>query len=433
MQPINEIKEMESVRIATDKVEILAISDLKPYENNARTHDENQIEKLANSIKEFGFINPVIIDENNMILVGHGRIEGAKLVGIDKVPCIRVTDLTQDQKKAYILADNKLSDLSGWDIDKLNIELENIKLDMAQFGFEDITKDDFDIKDDDFDFEENTPVPEAKSKRGEIYKLGEHFLMCGDSTNADDVEKLMNGNLADLVVTDPPYNVNISNSQGMQILNDNMQDKDFYNFLHEAFYNLSQSLKKGGAFYIFYGDSEDINFRTACVDNELLIKQCLIWVKNKFNLGMQDYQWRHEPCLYGWKKGEGHYFVYDRTQDTVIEQENIDIDNLSKEEAIKILKKIYELQQTTIHEDKPTVNDLHPTMKPINLIGKLIHNSSEKNQIVLDLFGGSGSTLIACEQLNRKCYMMEYDPIYTDVIIKRWEDFTGKKAVKLNG
>ena len=238
--------------------------------------------------------------------------------------------------------------------------------------------------------------------------------------------------VADLVVTDPPYNVNVSNSQGMQILNDNQDDEHFREFLYSAFANLSNHLKEGGAFYIWYADSEDLNFRNACVDNGLMIKQCLIWVKNQFILGRQDYQWCHEPCLYGWKKGDGHYFIYDRTQDTVIESDKIDFDSISHDEAIKMLKKVYEeIPSTIIREDKPKINDLHPTMKPLNLIGRLINNSSKKGETVLDLFGGSGSTMIACEQLDRKCLMMEYDPRYVDVIIERWETFTGKKAEKI--
>ena len=411
----------------------IAISDLTPYEKNARTHSEEQIEKIINSINEFGFINPVIIDENNMILVGHGRTEAAKEAGLTEVPYKRVTNLTEDQKRAYILADNKLSDLGGWDLDILSEELEEISLDMSQFGFEDLGKDDFNIEEDDFNFEEREESrPEPKSKRGDVYQLGEHILMCGDSTNPEDVYKLMNGEVADLVVTDPPYNVNISNSQGMTIENDDLEDSYFKEFLNAAFSNMSEALKEGGAFYIWYGDSEDINFRTSCVNNALMIKQCLIWVKNHFNLGRQDYQWRHEPCLYGWKKGEGHYFIYDRTQDTVIEENSIDLESLEKEEAIELLKKIYETPSTIIYENKPTMNTLHPTMKPINLIGRLINNSSLEDEIVLDLFGGSGSTLIACQQLKRKCRMMEYDPYYADVIIERWEEYTGDKAVKIN-
>ena len=437
MQEIkNEIKlnGMESVNNARDKeIEYLAIKDLTPYEKNARTHSEEQVEKLKNSLEEFGFINPVIIDENNMILVGHGRIMGAKKLGIETVPCIRIKYLTDDQKKAYILADNKLSDLGGWDLNLLNEELLSIDLDMSLFGFEEIEEPEIEITDDDFNIEDLEPIKEPKSKRGEIYKLGNHYLMCGDSTNPDDVEKLMNGAVADLVVTDPPYNVAVSNSQGMTIENDDMSDADFKEFLNKSFYNLNKNLKEGGAFYVWYASKEHINFETELNNNGLQVRQCLIWVKQHFNLGRQDYKWKHEPCLYGWKDGAGHYFIDEFNHPTVIE-DKIDFDSLKKEEAIQMLKDIYNdgISTTVIHEDKPTINDLHPTMKPLKLIARLIRNSSKENEKVLDLFGGSGSTLIVCEQLNRQCYMMEYDPVYVDAIIERWENFTGEKAVLLN-
>lgn len=257
--------------------------------------------------------------------------------------------------------------------------------------------------------------------------------MCGDSTSEEDVAKLMDDKQADLLFTDPPYNVDISNSQGMKIENDNMDNESFKNFLHDAFKCANQSLKEGGAFYIWYADSEDINFRTACVDNDLLIKQCLIWVKNGFNFGRQDYKWKHEPCLYGWKEGAGHYFIEEYNHPTVIEDE-INLEKMKKEEMKKMLEQLLADQTPTtiIHENKPLKNDLHPTMKPLKMCADMIRNSSKQDEIVLDLFGGSGSTLITCEQLHRNCYMMEYDPHYVDVIIQRWENFTGKKAVKLN-
>ena len=233
-----------------------------------------------------------------------------------------------------------------------------------------------------------------------------------------------------MALTDPPYNVAVENSQGMTIENDNMDSDSFYTFLHDAFRNLANALKPGGAFYIWYGDSEDVNFRLACLDNGLAIKQCIIWVKNSFVLGRQDYQWRHEPCLYGWKEGEGHYFVEDRSQSTVADKSE-NLHELTKDELEKRLSKIYDIPSTIIRENRPQRNDSHPTMKPLSLMARLIRNSSKAGETVLDLFGGSGSTLIACEKLGRKCYMMEYDPHYVDVIIARWEAETGKKAIKL--
>lgn len=411
------------------KVEYLPIDEIKPYENNAKIHTPEQIEQIKASIQQFGMNDPIgIWSKENIIVEGHGRLLACQELGYKEIPVIRLDDLTDEQRKAYTLAHNQLTMNTGFDLDILNQEPADISIDMQEFGFEDINKDDFNIEEDDFEFNEEE-IPEAKAKRGEIYKLGEHILMCGDSTARQDVEKLLNGKIADLVVTDPPYNVAISNSQGMTIENDDMSDESFRKFLNSAFENMSDSLKEGGAFYVWYASREHINFESALLNNNLTVRQQLIWVKNSLVLGRQDYQWRHEPCLYGWKDGEGHYFIYDRTQSTVMEQKEIDIDKLSPEESKKLLKKIYsEIPSTIIKENKPQKNNLHPTMKPIELIGRLIHNSSEKGQIVLDLFGGSGSTLIACEQLGRKCYMMEYDPIYVDAIIQRYEEFTGKKA-----
>ena len=244
----------------------------------------------------------------------------------------------------------------------------------------------------------------------------------------------MDGELADLVVTDPPYNVAIENSQGMTIKNDNMEKSQFLEFLTKAFNCLHISLKKGGAFYVWFASREHINFETALNRNGLEVRQELIWNKNSLILGSQDYQWKHEPCLYGWKDGDSHYFIDDRKQTTVIEDKKPDIKKMKKEEMQKLLEEIYsdKTSTTIINEDKPSVNDLHPTMKPIKLIARQVKNSSQIGEKVLDLFGGSGSTIITCEQLNRKCYTMEYDPVYVDVIIQRWENFTGEKAIKLN-
>lgn len=276
-------------------------------------------------------------------------------------------------------------------------------------------------------------LEEPRCKQGEIWQLGHHRLMCGDSTDPEQVKLLMNETEADMVLTDPPYNVAIQNSQGMTIENDNLDNADFLEFLNKAFANLEASLKAGGAFYVWYGSKEHINFETALKNAGLVVRQQLIWNKSQFILGRQDYQWKHEPCLYGWKDGASHYFVDDRTQSTVIEDKTIDLKKLKKEEMLKLLQDIFsdKVSTTVIDEDKVTVNSLHPTMKPIKLLARFIKNSSKQNELILDLFGGSGSTLIACEQLNRKCYMMEYDPKYATVIIDRWEQFTGKKATRI--
>jgi site-specific DNA-methyltransferase (adenine-specific) len=392
---------------ALRKFENVLIEKLKPYENNARTHSEEQIEKIAKSIEEFGFVNPVLIDEGFGIIAGHGRVLAAQKMGISEVPCLFVEDLTETQKRAYIIADNKLALDADWNFDVLKIELETLKdlnFDITLTGFSDFN---FDLDSGekkeiiDDDFEEELPE-EPKSKLGEIYELGQHRLMCGDATNTGDVQKLMNKEIADLIVTDPPYNINYEGrtKEKLKIQNDNMNSKEFMLFLTDAFGNADKYLKNGGAFYIWFASKETSNFYNACENVNWEIRQQLIWVKNRMCFGRQDYQWIHEPCIYGWKSGDSHYFIDDRTQTTVLEF------------------------------NKQFVNSEHPTMKPVPLIAKLIENSSKKDEIVLDLFGGSGTTLIASEQLNRRCFMMELDPRYCDVIIKRWEDFTGKKAVK---
>ena len=389
------------------KYENVLISKLKPYEKNARTHSEEQIDKISKSIKEFGFINPVLIDSDYGIIAGHGRVLGAKKIGMEEVPCLFIEDLTEEQKRAYIIADNKLSEDAGWDIEILREELSllndlNFDIELTGFTLDDIN---IDFEEDevlDDGYEEEIPE-EPKAKLGDIYQLGNHRLMCGDSTSVEDVKKLMNDIKADLFITDPPYNVDYEggSQERLKILNDNMDSNSFRQFLKDAFYSASTVMKDGAVFYIWHSDSEGYNFRGACLDNDLQVRQCLIWYKNSLVIGRQDYQWKHEPCLYGWKKGS-HKWYADRKQTTVLEF------------------------------DRPTKSELHPTMKPVDLIGYQIKNSSKENDIVLDLFGGSGSTLIACEQLNRNCYMMELDPKYIDVIIDRWEQFTGENAVLLN-
>lgn len=414
------------------QIELINIDKIIPYENNAKLHPKEQIEQIKKSILEFGNNDPIAIDKNNVVIEGHGRLLALKELGYKEIEVIKLGHLTEEQRKAYTLIHNKLTMNTDFDIEILESELAAINIiDMSDFDFDlSIESEEITIEDD-YDVEEKLEqIEEPKSKPGDIYQLGEHRLMCGDSTSLEDVKKLMNEEKADLLLTDPPYNVNISNSDGMTIENDNMSDDNFKQFLNAAFENASASLKKGGAFYIWHGDSETVNFRNACEDNELSVRQCLIWVKNGFNFGRQDYKWKHEPCLYGWKDGAGHYFIDEYNNPTVIE-DNLNIDLLKKEELKKLVEELLsdKVPTTIIHEDKPLKNDKHPTMKPINLLSFQIKNSSKKEEIVLDLFGGSGSTLISCEQLNRKCYMMEYDPKYVDVIIDRWETLTNKKAV----
>lgn len=387
------------------RYEDVEIEKLKPYKNNARTHSDEQIEKIAKSMKEFGFINPVLVDGDLNVIAGHGRILGAKKLGMKEVPCLFIEDLTEEQKRAYIIADNRLAEDAGWDKELLKIELEDLKnmnFDITLTGFEledfDFSMDETKVIEDEFD--ENVPE-EPTSKKGEIYKLGKHFLMCGDSTDINDVEKLMNGVKADMLLTDPPYNVDYEGGNGLTIQNDNMDDETFREFLRVSFFNANSVMKGGAVFYIWHADSEGYNFRGACHDIGWKVRQCLIWCKNTLVMGRQDYHWKHEPCLYGWKEGASHLWASDRKQTTVLEF------------------------------DRPSVSKEHPTMKPVGLFDYLIKNNTNKDDIVLDLFAGSGTSIIACEQNGRIAYSMELDPKYVDVIISRWEKLTGQQAERI--
>lgn len=408
--------------------------DLKPYENNPRLN-EDAVELVAASIDEFGFKQPIVVDKDLIIIAGHTRWKAAQKLGLETVPCIQADDLTPAQVKAYRLADNKVAEAAQWDLDALQFELEgldNMGFDMEPFGFETETFNEQIAEDDHFKPE----IPEEPTtKRGQCWMLGRHRLMVGDSTKRQDVEKLCSDATMDMVVTDPPYNIDYTGGtkDAMKIENDNWgDDEGFIEFLKAAFENMRDQLKAGGSFYIWYASTQSKNFLEAAERAGLNIRQTLIWNKNTFSLGRQDYQWKHEPCLYGWKDGAAHYFVNTRNLATVIEDaESQDIDDMKKDELKKLLKSILGgVHETTVlDEKKPTKSDLHPTMKPIPLIARQIKNSSRTGENVLDLFGGSGSTLMACEQLGRRCFMMEYDPHYADVIIKRWEDYTGEQAV----
>lgn len=384
------------------KIEYVPIDSIKPYKGNAKLHPDAQVEQIMNSIKEFGFQDPVGVWHDE-IVEGHGRLMAAKKLGIDTVPVIRLDSLTDEQRRAYALVHNKLTMNSDFDVDILGEELDNIlDIDMSMFDFGDIIEPEpEEVVEDDF-----TPVlsEDPKAKRGDIYQLGEHRLMCGDSTNIEEVKCLLGGGMVDLYLTDPPYNVSYvgKTADAMTIQNDSMNDGDFADFLIKAFNAANEVMKNGAAFYIWHADSEGYNFRKACKEAGWTLRETLIWNKNSLVLGRQDYQWKHEPCLYGWKEGT-HNWYGDRKQTTVIDM------------------------------DRPTASRLHPTMKPIELFAYLIQNSTQKGDAVFDSFGGSGTSIMACEELKRKCYTMELDPRYVDVIIDRWETFTGQKAVLLNG
>lgn len=412
------------------KTEEMMVADLKPYERNAKKHDDKQIKNVMESIRQFGFAQPIVVDKNNVVIIGHCRLIAAKRLGLREVPVLRMEELTEEQAQKLRLLDNKLNE-SEWDMELLAEDIP--ELDWSDFDIDWNLPEMQDAEADIEEVEAPEPPAEPEAKLGDIYQLGEHRLICGDSTDPKVIEQLMDGDQADLYLTDPPYNVNVTNSQGMTIKNDNMEDEKFKNFLISAFAAVNDSIKPGGAFYIWHADTEGLNFRYACREVGWQIRQCLVWNKSMFILGRQDYQWKHEPCLYGWIDGAAHYFIEDRTNTTVIEDTPMDFSKMKKEELVDLLEKIYQSKTTVINADKPTVNDLHPTMKPIALIAELVKNSSKRSDIVLDSFGGSGSTLIACEELGRRCRTCELDPKYVDVIVQRWENYTGRKAVKLNG
>lgn len=432
---------MPANQTAREEIQYMDPRSLTPYSKNPRKN-ESAIPMVAKSIHDFGFRSPIIVDENLVVINGHTRLAAALSLNLEEVPVIVAKDLTPSQVKAFRLADNKVAEYSEWDEDLLQEELNDLEdiFSMADYGFLDNEELEDEKEAAEDNYEPDVPA-EPKAHLGDIYQLGNNRLMCGSSTDPADMQKLLNGAVMDLVVTDPPYNVNYgantdaqekygkSKGNGRRILNDNMSEGAFYDFLLDFYQNMLGALKEGGAYYIFHSDTEGLNFRKALEDAGGQTKQTLIWVKNSMVLGRQDYQWQHEPCLYGWKPGAGHYFTPERTHTTVID-DKIEPEKMTKAELVTWAQSVLaNMPETTIvRENKPKANDLHPTMKPVKLIGRLVMNSSMKGENVLDCFGGSGSTLIACEQLMRPCYMMELDPRYVDVIIDRWEKLTGGKA-----
>ena len=409
---------MEILTVPTDSI--------TPYKNNARVHSERQIRQIAASIQEFGFTNP-ILTHNGTIIAGHARYEAARLLELAEVPTIDRSDLTEAQWKAYVIADNRLAEEAEWDTDLLSLEidgLEDVGIDLEALGIDDIFFEELSIRE--FD---NTPatgltdpddVPEPPAKAitqpGDLWILGEHRLLCGDSTDADSVAYLMDGAKADLWLTDPPYNVALGMNEtpeqakarnrrvdGKTVSNDSMSDEKFREFLVSAYSVAFNVMKPGASFYVWHSDTEGLNFRGAIKDSGQQVRQCLIWKKPYLVMGRQDYHWQHEPCLYGWKDGAAHGWYTDRKQTTVLEF------------------------------DRPSRSEEHPTMKPVALFEYQLGNSTAPQGLVLDTFLGSGTTLIAAERLGRKCYGIEIDPIYCDVIVARWEAFTGKKAVLHGG
>lgn len=377
------------------------LKDIRPYENNPRKND-NAVDAVAESIKQCGYIAPIIVDEDGVILAGHTRYKALQKLGRTECEVIVKEGLTEEQKRKYRLLDNKTNELADWDYDLLAEELGGLDfcdldldwgIDMEEAP--EVAEDNYEV----------APPEETKSKPGDIYQLGRHRLMCGDSTSLDDVETLANGQKIDMLLTDPPYGVDYTGKtkDALKIENDNRGDDEFIEFLTKAFEAADNVMKPGAVFYVWHAILKTYAFESACHNVGWEVRQVLIWVKNSMVLGRQDYQWKREPCIYGWKEGASHLWASDRKQTTVLEFA------------------------------RPTRNAEHPTMKPVLLFDYQIKNNTKGGDVVLDLFAGSGTTMIAAEQNGRTAYLMEKDPRYVDVIIDRWEKFTGEKAVLLNG
>lgn len=410
------------------KTKMTKISDIKPNPNNPRTISEEKLKQLAESIKQFPQmleIRPVVVDADMVALGGNMRIKACQLAGITKVPVVFADNLTNEQKQEFIIKDNV--GFGEWDVDLL---ADWDKTLLTEWGL------DIDFNDDGNNQPDQDDVPAVDetniiTKLGDIWQLGEHRLMCGDSTNTQDVKKLMNKELANMVWTDPPYNVAIDGGAG-KIKNDDMADAEFKEFLAKVYDRLFENMEDGAVIYVSHADFERVNFTREFTRAGFKFAQNLIWNKQSATLSRQDYNWKHEPILFGWKLGAAHYFANDFTQNTVFDAEDVDFSKMKKPELVKILDDMRANFSTTVIDfDRPTVSELHPTMKPIGLVQKLIENSSKPSWLVLDLFGGAGSTLIACVNSNRRCNLMELDPKFVDVIIRRWQEYTGKKAKNL--
>lgn len=406
------------------KIEYLPVEQLTPYDKNTRKHQKLDIDNIARSIEKYGMNDAIgIWGDKNIIVEGHGRLMACKKLGIKTVPVVRLDHLSDEQRREYAIAHNATAELSVWESINLQAELDELDLSEFDFNFPLIAEEELEAEEDDFDVDAATPE-KPKAKYGQVYQLGRHRVMCGDSTSVSDVQKLTGGAQVDMLLTDPPYNVDYEGTAG-KIKNDNMEDAEFRAFLRSAFGCAKDVMKPGAAFHIWHADSEGYNFRGACIDVGLRIRQCLIWVKNSLVLGRQDFQWKHEPCLYGenpldhplveqyededhqpclygWKDGT-HYWFKNRKQTTILEF------------------------------DKPRKSAEHPTMKPVKMFDYEMKCNTKPGEIVLDLFGGSGTTVIAAEQNGRRAFVMEFDPRFVDVIIDRWESLTGEKAVLLNG
>ena len=391
-----------------DKVERWNINKLIPYAQNSRTHSPAQVAQIAASIREWGWTTPILVDTEGTIIAGHGRLLAAQKLEMETVPVMVAKDWTEAQKKAYVIADNKLALNAGWDENLLNLQLTELTetgFDVYLTGFTDEEMAKLKPIVLNGGLTDEDAVPEApeepRTRLGDVWILGKHRLMCGDSTNVDAISKLMNGQLADMLLTDPPYNVNYEGKtkEALKIKNDTMDNDSFRMFLRDAFVSADTVMKQGAVFYIWHADSEGYNFRGAAFDAGWKVRQCLIWKKQTLVMGRQDYHWIHEPCLYGWKEGASHLWASDRKQTTILEF------------------------------DRPSRSAEHPTMKPVALFEYQMLNNTKGSDIVLDSFGGSGTTLLAAEKNGRQARLMELDPKYCDVIVKRWQEYTGQEAI----
>lgn len=390
------------------KIETRLVADLIPYASNSRTHSDAQVAQIAASIREFGWTNPILIDGENTIIAGHGRLLAARKLGMEDVPAIILDHLSKAQQRALVIADNQLALNAGWDIGMLKAEIDDLKLegfDLDLLGFDANFLDGLLEPKPTEGLTDEDAVPEVpevpKTVLGDVWVLGNHRLMCGDSTSIDHMQALTGGGVIDMWLTDPPYNVAYEGGtkEKLTIQNDSMGDGDFRQFLRDAYVAADAVMKPGAVFYIWHADSEGYNFRGAAKDAGWQVRQCLVWRKSSLVMGRQDYHWQHEPCLYGWKEGAAHLWATDRKQTTILEF------------------------------NKPSRNGEHPTMKPVELFEYQMLNNTKGADIVLDSFGGSGTTIIAAEKHGRYGRLMELDPKYCDVIITRWQDFTGKEAV----
>jgi len=410
------------------KIETLQIDKLTPDPNNARKHDETNLKAIEHSLKEFGQRKPIVVSQEDLIVAGNGTIEAAKRIGWTEIEAVRIPqDWTPNQIKAFAIADNKTAELATWDKAILNeqlAELDNAGWELTEMGFEWHPQDQLENIVE-VDLPENT---KKRTKLGQVWKLGNHKLAIGDSTQASTYQQLLEGERVDLVITDPPYNVDYhgGTDKEMTISNDNMSDADFGEFLKKSYDRMIEVSKEGAPIYVFHADSSGHIFRNEFVESGWLLKQVLIWVKNSFVMGRQDYHWQHEPILYGWKPGAGHKWYGDRNKATVIDDQQ-DISQMNKNELLELLRFESDFA-TVLRENKPKKNGIHPTMKPIILVAKLMSNSSLNGDIVLDPFAGSGSTMIAAEQLGRSARLIELDPEYADAILARWEFHTNQKA-----